>query len=335
MSIQNLPRVLISLIGFSLIMANIVRADPPPAWTEFQVQSANGRFTAEIAIASAESGKYKLIVYDTGSGAKREMWSTDYQYDGYPGGLLTDDGSTFVDVKTWYSEDMPLVTIYGQGRTSPVQLWIRDFNLDPAALQKTVSHQLWLADGLPYQLTSTTQLELNTRDGKKHVVDFTSGKVIPSKPGDAPVESDNKSCAFLTDCGWEGGFPVSAGGCGCFSKKYITAVRQEIEKGNYSSQPFVKCDGPPYPETACLCVEGICQPDLLTKYEGRIIPQTRGLDIAKKLCQQEGYEWKDASIEDAGDAWLVHTGGLQDGGNADILIDKTTGKILNKHFNPE
>lgn len=179
---KNLPQTLIKLIGFWLIMANMSLADTPPAWTDFQTQSANGRFTAEITMATSESGKYKLTVYNTGSDAKQEIWSTDYQYDGYPGGTLTDDGSTFVYVNTWYSEDRPLVTIYGQGRIFPVQLWSRDFKLDPNAIEKTVSHQLWLADGLPYQIknasSSSWELEINTRDGRKHIVDLTSGKVI-------------------------------------------------------------------------------------------------------------------------------------------------------------
>ncbi len=182
MSIKNLMRGLIGLMGFWLVMASMSLADTPPAWTGFQIQSANGRFTAEITMASPESGKYELTVYDTGSGAKQEIWSTDYQYDGYPGGTVTDDGSTFVYVNTWYSEDTPLVTIYSQGRPSPVRLWSRDFQINPNAIQKTVSHQLWLADGIPYQLKNANhsgwELELNTRDGKKHIVDLTSGRII-------------------------------------------------------------------------------------------------------------------------------------------------------------
>lgn len=152
----------------------------------------------------------------------------------------------------------------------------------------------------------------------------------PPESGQAP---DNLLCVFDTDCGWASGLPKKMGGCGCYSKGHIEAVKTQMTDGIHNSEPIIECESPPYRDESCLCTKSRCRLDYPTNYAE--IPKSQALDIARKLCGREGYKWKDVSIKDDGEAWLIRTGGLQVGGDAEIRIDKATGEVLEKHFNPE
>lgn len=157
-------------------------------------------------------------------------------------------------------------------------------------------------------------------------------EAVKGKGTSSGLGSDT-ACVFVTDCTWASGLPVDLGGCGCYSKDYLEKILLGIEQGIYSVDAVIECEGPPWPETACVCVEGACRMDLLTQYDAETTPKSKALDIAKDLCEQEGYEWKDVSVEDNGAVWRIQTGGLQLGGNAEILVDKSTGEVVEQHFN--
>jgi hypothetical protein len=71
------------------------------------------------------------------------------------------------------------------------------------------------------------------------------------------------------------------------------------------------------------------------KYERHVQTpeELKALKIAEEVCKQERWEWKDVSIESFRDYWHVTTNSSADGGNAEIDIDKKTGKVLEKWFN--
>ena len=152
-------------------------ADEPPSWREFEVTSQNGRYSAKIT-GQLFKVSYKITVFEKGT-PKKEIWSSDYEYDGYEGGILSDDGSTFVYVSTWYSHDYPVVWIYRNGRKVGT-LQGKDFIIDPSQLVQTVSHQLWLNEPLPYRWitmeSNSLALEIVTIDREKHRVDVDSAR---------------------------------------------------------------------------------------------------------------------------------------------------------------
>lgn len=60
------------------------------------------------------------------------------------------------------------------------------------------------------------------------------------------------------------------------------------------------------------------------------ISKEEALKIAEEVCKKENWEWVEAGIFDRETHWEVRTHYLRKGGNASILIDKKTGKILDK-----
>lgn len=156
------------LTGFCLLLALGAQAfgDEPPAWAPFETVSANGRFRARVAPASGEEKSHKdrlfqLTVFE----GKRELWSCRYEYDGYRGGLLADDGRSFVYVSFWYRHDGPAVTIYRDGslhRSIPG----REFAFDRSQMTRSASHNLWLDPERGARLLGTDTLLLHLADGR-------------------------------------------------------------------------------------------------------------------------------------------------------------------------
>src|SRR5262245_50302415 len=91
---------LVSLIV--LVFASVALSDEPPSWENFEVRSANNRYMAEVKARIGQENKkyhemeYELSVYELTGERRRKLWSAAYHYDGYPGGLLSDDGSAFI-----------------------------------------------------------------------------------------------------------------------------------------------------------------------------------------------------------------------------------------------
>lgn len=119
----------------------IIWADTPPSWETFMIESDNGKYLAELVIEKKHSkpweSKYWLKVSTKES--KAVLWTCPYNYDGYPEGILSDDGATFVYVNYWYSETGPVVSIYYRGLKQHRKTG-KDFHIDREKLVKTASH---------------------------------------------------------------------------------------------------------------------------------------------------------------------------------------------------
>lgn len=174
------------ILFVAIMLSNPILADAPPLWQEFEIKSNNGRYVAQIRSLDKEKHlqpwecTYKLIISEIGEAKNKELWSCDYAYDGYPDGLLSDDGSTFVSINFWYYDTDPVVSIYRNG--SKVGTIVgKDFNIPKSKLANTASHRLWLSEGGLRGFKSDKDnrliLEIITIDGKKHVVNVETGKI--------------------------------------------------------------------------------------------------------------------------------------------------------------
>lgn len=67
--------------------------------------------------------------------------------------------------------------------------------------------------------------------------------------------------------------------------------------------------------------------------EKKDISKQEALKIAERVCREEGWEWKDVWIEEKENKWLIRTNSQTLGGNANIEIDKSNGKVIRKFFN--
>ena len=172
------PTVMLLFCAF-LTFPRIAFCDEPPSWKDFEVKSANGKFTAKVAAAPG-TRNYRLSVYAAGDTGV--MWSCGYDYDGYPGGMLSDDGIAFVYVNPWYKDNAPVVTVYHNGRKTAA-LRGADFQVERSALKQTASHQLWLSgDGAACSFKRDSggrlMVEIVTIDGKKHTITTETGKLF-------------------------------------------------------------------------------------------------------------------------------------------------------------
>lgn len=170
-------------IVFMIIVSTSALADEPPSWAEFEIYSSNRHYLAKVTVVdgnekSERSGwKYKLTVFETKGSINSEFWSCRYLYDGYSGGLLSDDGTTFVYVNFWYYEKSPIVTIYQRGDLKK-EFTGEALNLDRSKLTKTVSHRIWWHPTKIHRFVRTTEvplgLEINTIDSQQVIVDLKS-----------------------------------------------------------------------------------------------------------------------------------------------------------------
>ena len=135
---------LVAYLAFVLALPS--QADSPPPWQPFKTVSSNGAYTAEVFFEAAGQSlppyerNWRLRVLEAARG--NALWETAYKFDGYRGGALSDDGQYFAYVNFWYYEDAPVVTVYQERGTS--RFAGRELQVDPASLQSTASHKLWL-----------------------------------------------------------------------------------------------------------------------------------------------------------------------------------------------
>lgn len=173
---------------FLLFFANLCFADLPPAWSNFEIKSENDKYVAKVGQKDVKTDVpawlrgYTLTVFSINEQSARHLWSTDYNYDGYSGGILSSDGTTFAYVNFWFYKDAPVVTIYRNGRKT-AQLNGNEFHIEPSKLMKTVSHQLWLReDGASYRFVNTNDspliLEIHTIDNQKHQIDVETSTLL-------------------------------------------------------------------------------------------------------------------------------------------------------------
>jgi hypothetical protein len=110
------------------------------------------------------------------------MWSCSYDDNGYPGGMLSDDGIAFVTVNPSYKDNAPVVTVYHNGRKTAA-LRGADFQVERSALKQTASQQLWLnSDGAACSFKRDSggrlTLEIKTIDGKSHSITTETGRLF-------------------------------------------------------------------------------------------------------------------------------------------------------------
>ena len=168
-----LTTVLVKLATVAL--AAFAFIDEPPSWEEFDVCEPAGTYCAEVRSVGQPEGPqraYRIRVIDRSKSPPHELWSANYDYDGYPEGRLTEDGKTFIYVNTWYRRDGPVVSIYREGRRFTLEGG--DFNIAESKLQATASHSLWCAG---YHVVEGRVLLIVTIDGRKHRVSLTTGQL--------------------------------------------------------------------------------------------------------------------------------------------------------------
>lgn len=124
-------------------------ADQPPSWSEFSVKSENAQFEASVSVLGRKnksqpwSNKFRIQVRAAqNNGPARMIWERPYDHDGYPGGILSNDGMYFVYVEFWYRHTRPAVRIYSKGASC--SFTGAQLGLTEDSLRKTVSHRLWL-----------------------------------------------------------------------------------------------------------------------------------------------------------------------------------------------
>jgi hypothetical protein len=124
-------------------------ADEPPGWGEFSVKSENAKFKALVSVLGHKNksqpweNRFRIQVRTAESnGPARAIWERPYDYDGYAGGILSNDGAYFMYVDFWYRDTTPAVRIYSQGTSC--FLTGKQLGMKEDSLEKTVSHRLWL-----------------------------------------------------------------------------------------------------------------------------------------------------------------------------------------------
>jgi hypothetical protein len=180
-----MQRILFTLVF--LLFYSSAYADSPPCWCKFEEESDNKKYVAIVnrplkdSLVDPWKSVWTLTVYEKTAKGNRQLWKIKYDYTGYPGGLLSNDGQTFVYVEFWYYADSPLVDIYRKGKkVNTSGLKGVNFKVPKDKLVETVSHHLWLWDeGNAYAYMINNKrllLEIRTIDGRKHYIDISGGR---------------------------------------------------------------------------------------------------------------------------------------------------------------
>lgn len=165
--------VLIIFFSFEVV------ADEPPCWCNFVIKSPNNKYYAQITLDKKESiqnsikNKWIITVYKVKIKDTIKHWETEYKYDGYVGGVLSNDGNVFAYVNFWYYNNQSVVSIYKKGKLAK-QIKGYEFNIIENKMRKTVSHRLWLNSEKEHygfiKDTSQVILFINTIDNKTHSI---------------------------------------------------------------------------------------------------------------------------------------------------------------------
>lgn len=176
------------LLLLFLFSALICQADQPPCWCEFFKESANKQFVAHVKkvnqgpLKPGQQEEWELLVFRRNNTRDSTLlWKSHYRYDGYPDGILSDNGKTFAYVNYWYPYKASAVELYRSGKHTG-SIPGTAFNIPASKLSKTVSHQLWLAtEGQPYEFVMNADrkdyfLKIRTIDGRTHLIDGATGQ---------------------------------------------------------------------------------------------------------------------------------------------------------------
>ncbi|MFN7974202.1 MAG: hypothetical protein U0166_17935 [Acidobacteriota bacterium] len=182
------------LVTLPVAIASLALADEPPSFGPFEVQSPDARHVAKVAKDPAGAPTdprfgWVLTVFEQAPDGKqqKQIWSCPFRYSGYPGGLLSRDGQSFVVIDVWYHEDAAGIDFYHEGKLVKTVKG-SEVPFDHAKLTKTASHQLWLKDGgAEYGSSAETdaegRLHVFTADGKEHLYELATGKHLGRSDG--------------------------------------------------------------------------------------------------------------------------------------------------------
>lgn len=79
-------------------------ADSPPSYSPFESKSENSKFIAKVDVENRmgqdfpREWKYNIKVFDVAAMSK-SLWESEYKFDGYSDGTLSNDGSYFAYVQ--------------------------------------------------------------------------------------------------------------------------------------------------------------------------------------------------------------------------------------------
>ncbi len=90
----NMKTFLISIV-LSLLFFQ-ASADMPPPYKSYQIQSKNKKFVAKIVNTTPKKSVYESVWQLEIYNGVKKLWTKKFSYSGYKGGLLTDDGRTFI-----------------------------------------------------------------------------------------------------------------------------------------------------------------------------------------------------------------------------------------------
>lgn len=173
-----------------LTVPGVLVADDPPSFEEFDVHSDNKRFLAQIRVADilphgdrdGSRQVWEVDVFDV-SGKKQlvKLWSSPFNYSGYPGGLLSDDGKRLAVVSYWFDENQPMIEVYGpEGRLASILG--KEIAFDRSKVENTDSHQRWLWEKpkgdvvYPYAGITGNDLWVKKIDGGETRFDLLAGR---------------------------------------------------------------------------------------------------------------------------------------------------------------
>jgi hypothetical protein len=127
-----------------IVFAALVAFFPAVAedvWTNnIRIDSADLSHYANIA--KAVSGITDLTVYK--SGAAGELWTSWLDWGPEYSGYLSDDGSVFVAVSTFYADDRNLVTVYYRNRQDSYT--VKSIPVGREFLRRVNNKLLWIAE---------------------------------------------------------------------------------------------------------------------------------------------------------------------------------------------
>ncbi len=183
LSVKNFSDLAIKFFIF-LLLPVLLFADSPPSWSEFSVFSRGKKYRADVKSVSSDKKtkerKWTLSVSDAGK--KKELWRSEFEYRfGYPGGILSADGKTFIMTEVWYYPDSVLVDIYREGKKLDTgHLTGNSFQIPQESLKRTASHFLWFDQNRHYRFEKRNGRDffvLIPFDGREHWIDLSTGKI--------------------------------------------------------------------------------------------------------------------------------------------------------------
>jgi hypothetical protein len=181
--LDDKDRIFVRIFKIIFMMACLIwvpirsHADQPPSFSSFSVNSANKEYTAQITETLPGSSAYRLTVLK----GEKIYWDVPYDYNGYPAGMLSDDGEVFVYINWWY-EPGNLIQIHTKNGLIK-KLSEKDIEFDHEKVRNTDSHQIWLSESGRIE-----SMEIRSGvHGKEYFANFVT---IDEKPQNILVHSE-------------------------------------------------------------------------------------------------------------------------------------------------